>query len=113
LGTTGAAIAQAITLAASNGVRLYLVWRFVHVQPFDRHYARLAIPAAAGGGAMVAVHLALRHGAWPVDLVVSALAGTAVYVVVLLWVGLAPAERAAIARVLGRPRKETSDARPT
>src|SRR5207249_6837552 len=65
LGTTGAAIAQAVTLTASNGVRLYLVWRFVHIQPFDRHYARLAIPAAAGGGAMVAVHLALRHGAWP------------------------------------------------
>jgi O-antigen/teichoic acid export membrane protein len=106
LGTTGAAIAQAVTLAASNGVRLYLVWRFV------RHYARLAIPAAAGGGAMVAVHLALRHGAWPVDLLVSALSGAAVYAAVLVWVGLAPAERAALSRVLGRPRKETSSARP-
>ncbi|TMK79472.1 MAG: hypothetical protein E6G47_08255 [Actinobacteria bacterium] len=112
LGTTGAAIAQAVTLAASNGVRLYLVWRFVHIQPFDRHYARLAIPATAGGGVMVAVHLALRHGAWPVDLLVSALAGAAVYAAVLVWVGLAPAERAAISRVLGRRRKETSGARP-
>ena len=61
---------------------------------------------------MVALHLALRHGAWPVDLVVSAVAGAVVYAAVLLWVGLAPAERAAIARVLGRPGKETSDARP-
>ncbi len=112
LGTTGAAVAQAVTLAASNGVRLYLVWRVVHIQPFDRHYARLAIPATAGGAALVAVHLALRHGGWAVDLVGSALAGIAIYVALLLWVGLAPAERAAIGRVLGRSQKERSDARP-
>lgn len=61
---------------------------------------------------MVALHLALRHGAWPADLLVSALAGAVVYAAVLLWVGLAPAERAALSRVLGRPRKETSGARP-
>lgn len=112
LGTTGAAIAQAITLAASNGVGLFLVWRFVHIQPFDPHFGRLAVPALAGGGMMVAVHLALRHAGWPVDLAGSALAGIAVYAALLLWVGLAPAERAAIARVLGRPQKESTDARP-
>jgi O-antigen/teichoic acid export membrane protein len=101
LHANGAAIAQAVTLGVSNGARLYLVWRFVHIQPFNRHYVRLAVPAAAGGGAMLGVHLALRHGGWPMDLVVSGLVGTAVYAVVLLVAGLTPTERAAIGRVVG------------
>ena len=96
----GAAIAQSITLAVSNGARLYLVWRFVHIQPFNRHYARLGIPAAAGGLAMLVVHLGLRQGAWPVDLLGSGLAGMAVYLPILLLAGLTPTERAAIGRVM-------------
>src|SRR5439155_8049604 len=44
LGARGAAIAQAVTLVVSNAARLYLVWRFVHIQPFNRYYARLALP---------------------------------------------------------------------
>jgi O-antigen/teichoic acid export membrane protein len=112
LGTTGAALAQAITLAVSNGIRLLLVWRFVHIQPFNRHYVRLAVPAAVGGGAMLAVHLALRGGSWPVDLVVSALVGAAVYAAVLLAVGLTPTERDALARIMGRRRREIPGARP-
>src|SRR5207249_905352 len=42
-GLEGAAAAQAITLTVSNAARLSLVWRFVHIQPFDRNYVRLAI----------------------------------------------------------------------
>src|SRR4029077_5875723 len=60
-GAEGAATAQAVTLAASNAVRLWLVWRFVKIQPFNRHYARLAIPTAIAGAVMLAVHLVLRH----------------------------------------------------
>jgi len=101
LHTNGAAAAQAITLAASNGARLYLVWRFVHIQPFNRHYLRLAIPAAVGGAVMVAVHLALRHSGWPVDLVASALVGSLAYAAVLVTVGLTPTERAALRQVAG------------
>ena len=97
----GAAIAQAVTLVVSNTARLYLVWRFVRIQPFTRQYLRLAIPAAAGGLVMAAVHLALRHGAWPVDLLATGIAGAIAYAVVLLAAGLTPAERRAIARVLG------------
>ena len=48
LGPKGAAIAQATTLVFSNALRLYLVWRFVRIQPYDRDYARLLIPAAIG-----------------------------------------------------------------
>lgn len=104
LHTGGAATAQALTLAVSNGIRLYLVWRFVHIQPFDRHYVRLALPAAAGAAVMVAVHLALRHAAWPVDLVGSALTGGLTYVAVLVTAGLTVAERAAVRRVVRMER---------
>lgn len=104
LGIEGAAVAQAVTLSASNGARLYLVWRFVHIQPFNRHYLRLAVPAAAGGAAMAAVHLALSRSGWPVDLSASALVGGLTYAVVLVVAGLTPAERSALARVAGLAR---------
>ena len=102
-GAEGAAVAQAVTLGLSNAARLYLVWRFVHIQPFNRHYLRLLGPAAGGGLAMAGVHLALRHSAWPVDLVASATVGTLVYAAALLAFGLAPAERGALRRILRRP----------
>ena len=101
LGAEGAAIAQAVTMVVSNAGRLYLVWRFVHIQPFNRHYVRLSVPAAAGGLVMLAVHLALRHGAWPVDLVGTGVAGAVAYVGALVAFGLAPGERAALRRVWG------------
>ncbi len=100
-GLIGAAVAQAVTLAASNALRVWLVWRFVGVQPFNRHYLRLAVPAAAGAGAMAAVHAWLSGFApWGLDLSVSAGVGVVVYAVVLVAVGLAPAERAAVRRAL-------------
>lgn len=98
LGAEGAAIAQAVTMVVSNGGRLYLVWRFVHIQPFNRYYVRLVVPAAVGGMVILAVHLALRHGAWPVDLVATGLAGGIAYAGVLLAFGLVPAERNALKR---------------
>jgi O-antigen/teichoic acid export membrane protein len=100
LGAEGAAVAQAVTLVASNGARLYLVWRFIGIQPFDRHYTRLAIPVILGGLAMLGVHVLLRHGAWPVDLVVSGGVGTVVYAAALTSLGLTPAERVALRRVV-------------
>jgi O-antigen/teichoic acid export membrane protein len=102
LGAKGAAVAQAVTLVVANAARLYLVWRLVHIQPFNRYYARLAIPAAAGGAAMLGMHLLLRRGAWPVDLVVTGLVGTLAYAVALLGAGLTPTERTAVARIARR-----------
>ena len=104
LGTDGAAIAQAVTMTFSNAARLYLVWRFVGIQPFTRHYARLAIPAAAGGAVMLAVHYFLAGQGWGLDLVACGLAGTLAYVVVLVAAALTPAEKAA-ARSLIRARR--------
>ncbi|HYU57900.1 MAG TPA: polysaccharide biosynthesis C-terminal domain-containing protein [Actinomycetota bacterium] len=99
-GMEGAAVAQAVTLVASNALRLYLVWRFLRIQPFSRDYARLALPAIAGALAMIAVHLPLADGPWPVDLLVSAFAGTLAYTAALIVFGLAPEERAAAGRLL-------------
>ena len=109
LGAEGAATAQAITLVVSNAARLYLVWRFVHIQPFSRQYFRLIIPAATGGAAMLGVHLAVRQLAWPVDLVASGSIGTFVYVTVLLMFGLAPVERGALIRILRRSSSISHD----
>ncbi len=102
LGAKGAAVAQAVTLVVSNAARLYLVWRFLRIQPFNRHYARLAAPAALGGLAVWATHVLLRHAAWPVDLTLSAALGTVVYAGALFGFGLAPAEKRALKRVMGR-----------
>ena len=93
LGMEGAAIAGALTMALSKLARLWLVWRFVRIQPFDRDYARLLFPTLAALGAGVAVHLVLGGAAWPIDLVATGLAAAAVYFPVLLMVGLPAAER--------------------
>jgi O-antigen/teichoic acid export membrane protein len=115
-GLIGAAAAQAVTLALSNGLRVWLVWRILRIQPFTRDYVRLAIPALAGAAGMAAAHVALRGGAWPIDLAVSALAGTAVYIVALVSAGLPAAERNAVRRVLrglrGRPAEPAPEERP-
>lgn len=103
-GAEGAAVAQSVTLVFANAIRLYLVWRFVRIQPFTRHYALLAVPAGAGAAVMVAVHGALRGSAWPVDLAVTAAVGGLAYLVALAAVGLTPGERRVVRRVLGRGR---------
>ena len=101
LGITGAAIAGASTMAVSKLARLYLVWRFVRVQPYTRDYILLLVPSAAAFGAGIAAHLALRAGAWPVDLVGTAAAASLAYVGALLVWGLPASERRAIRRLVG------------
>ena len=115
-GLLGAAIAQAVTLVASNALRVWLVWRAVGIQPFSRAYAFLLVPAGAGAAAMAALHLALGDGSWPVDLAVSALGGAVVYGVALLLAGLPAAERTAVRRLLrglrGRAPEPSPEERP-
>jgi O-antigen/teichoic acid export membrane protein len=101
-GMEGAAVAQALAMVASNGGRLYLVRRYVHIQPFDRHYLRLTIPAAAAALAMVAGHAAAGEAGWSTDLIVTGVLGALVYLAGLVLVGLTRSERRAIARILGR-----------
>jgi O-antigen/teichoic acid export membrane protein len=104
LGPKGAAIAQATTLVASNALRLWLVWRFVGIQPYDAHYARLAIPAVITCAMMLGAHAVLSDAAWSVDLVVTGLVGGATYFTTFLLFGLTPAEKGALMRMLQRGR---------
>lgn len=104
LGTEGAATAQATTLVASNALRLWLVYRFVRIHPYDRYYFRLVLPAAICGATMAAVHLALRSSAWPVDLLGTAGAGGLAYLPSLVLLGLTPGEKATVRRVVARAR---------
>ena len=89
----------------ANGVRLFLVWRFVHIQPFNRHYFRLGIPAAISGAVMLAAHVALHRKAWPVDLLGTSAVGFGVYLVALATTGLTPTERRTLRRFAGLARR--------
>jgi O-antigen/teichoic acid export membrane protein len=104
LGPKGAAIAQASALVCLNVFRLYLVWRFVRIQPYDRNYTRLAIPAAIGAATMLAVHSWLLGPKWGVDLLATALIGGVVYYSALLLFGLTPGEKRSVMRVLRKAR---------
>jgi O-antigen/teichoic acid export membrane protein len=96
LGIEGAAIAQAVTIAASNWFRLALVRRYVGIFPWDATYLRLATPAAVCAGAMVLAHALLGDAKWFVDLAGTGIVGGLVYVPVLLAFGLAPSEKVAV-----------------
>ena len=108
-GPTGAAIASAVALAAVNALRLWQVWRKVGIQPFDRAYARLAIPAAGCALAAVATRAATGDQHWWLTLAATLAAGMAAYLV-LLPAGLTVPERAEIGRWLGRGRRGPGDA---
>lgn len=91
-GMEGAAVANAVTFALSKWARLALVKRFVGIQPYDRQYGRLVVPALVGGAVMWAVH-SVVPGGFLVDLVATSVVGSAAYVAALWLVGLTPAER--------------------
>ena len=104
LGTEGAAIAQTSSLIISNSLRLYLVWRFVHIQPYNRYYARLLIPAVLCFVTMIGVASVLPSEKWLLQLVGTGLVGGAVCYTAVLLFGLTPLEKATVMRVLGREK---------
>jgi len=95
-GIEGAAAAQAITIAASNWLRLVLVRRFVGIFPWDGAYARLAIPSAVCAIAMFGAQKVLGVAPWYERLVVVGLVGAIVYLPALLLFALTPQERVAL-----------------
>jgi hypothetical protein len=78
------------------------VYRFVGIHPYDRHYARLVVPAAVTAAVMLGVHAVLGGSAWPVDLLGTAAIGGVGYLVALVALGMTPTERATVRRVLRR-----------
>jgi O-antigen/teichoic acid export membrane protein len=98
LGMEGAAIANAVTFAISNAIRLLLVVRFVRIQPYDRHYLRLLLPAGVAAAVMVVVH-SLMDRSWALDLVATGATGIVAYAGAYLVLGLTPDEREGLARL--------------
>ncbi len=103
-GIEGAAIAQTITIAASNALRLTLVYRFVGIQPYDRRYVRLLVPAALSALAMIGIHAAISGAGWPVDLGGTAIGGGLVYVVAVALLALTPQEKTVARAFVSRRR---------
>jgi O-antigen/teichoic acid export membrane protein len=103
-GAEGAAIAQSTALVFSNALRLWLVWRFVRIQPYDRYYARLLIPTAVGAVVMVAVHSVTGGPKWGVDLLATGVIGGTAYYITLLFFGLTPEEKRGVMGLVSRVR---------
>jgi O-antigen/teichoic acid export membrane protein len=79
-GIEGTATAAAVSIAGLNVVRLFQVRRRVGIQPYERTYARLAVPAIAAAVAALVAHALLAHQSWIVSLIGTAAAGLAAYV---------------------------------
>ncbi len=102
-GIEGAAVANACTFAASNLTRLFLVKRFVGIQPYDRQYVRLLGPAAVALLAMALVHQ-LISGRWVINLAATGLTGAVAYGLAYLAIGVTPGERSAALGIVSRIR---------
>jgi O-antigen/teichoic acid export membrane protein len=102
-GMEGAAVANAVTFAASKWARLVLVRRFVGIQPYDREYRRLIAPSLVSLAGMWLVHRAVGGG-WTVDVAATASMGLVVYGVVYLVIGLTAGERRQVSGLVGRIR---------
>ena len=112
LGMEGAAVAGAVTMAVSKFARLGLVWRFVRIQPFDRDYLRLAVPAAIAGAIGWGVHVLAGGASWPIDLAVTGTAVTAAYLAALYLAGLPAAEKRAAGRLAAAVLRRGRTAEP-
>jgi O-antigen/teichoic acid export membrane protein len=102
-GIVGTATAAAVSIAAVNVVRLVQVRGRVGIQPYDRSFATLILPAAAAALAAVLAHAALGDAQWWVSLAATGVAAVAAYAAVLPFV-LPPAEWEALKRPLARKR---------
>ncbi|HEX2235152.1 MAG TPA: flippase [Actinomycetota bacterium] len=107
-GIEGAAVANAVTLVASNCARLLAVRRFVAIQPYDHTYARLAGPALLCGLAMWGADALAGDAGYLPDLVGMGVVGGAVYAAAYLAIGLSPQERRGAAALWARARDRSA-----
>jgi O-antigen/teichoic acid export membrane protein len=98
-GIEGTAVASAVSIAAVNVVRLFQVRRRVGIQPYERSYLALVLPAAAATAAAIAGNALLAGRAWWLSLAVTAACGLVAYTALLPF-ALPARERAAIGRQL-------------
>lgn len=82
-GMEGAAVASAVSIAALNIVRLVQVRRRIGIQPYERVYLGLALPAGAAILAAVVAQAVLSGQAWWVSLGATAVCGLTAYIAVL------------------------------
>ena len=108
-GQIGAAVATAVTYAASAIWWAVLVQRRAHARPFDAHYPRALVACAVAGLAAAAV-FHLTGDAKPLAslLAAAAVAIATVAVVLPLSGGLTPSELAVLARRLHLPPRRSA-----
>jgi O-antigen/teichoic acid export membrane protein len=100
-GIEGTAVAAAVSISALNVLRLVQVGRRVGIQPYERAYMGLILPAGAAALAAVGAHAALSGRAWWASLAATAACGLAAYVA-FLPLALPAHERAALSGPLFR-----------
>jgi O-antigen/teichoic acid export membrane protein len=99
-GIEGTAVAAAVSIAGLNVLRLAQVHRRVGIQPYDRTYLGLALPAGASLLTAFALRAALNGQAWWLALTATAFGALAAYIALLPLV-LPAEERRAIRARLG------------
>jgi O-antigen/teichoic acid export membrane protein len=102
-GIEGTATAAAVSVAALNVVRLVQVRRRIGIQPYDRAYVRLGLPAAAAMVAAVGMQAALSGSPWWASLAATGAGALGAYAALLPF-ALPVEERAALSAWLARTR---------
>ena len=95
-GIEGTATAAAVSVAGLNVLRLFQVHRRIGIQPYERTYVGLIVPAAAAVLAALGAHAALAGGPWLLSLAATAACGLVAYVALLPFV--LPAEERGVLR---------------
>ena len=103
-GIEGTATAAAVSVAALNVLRLAQVRHRIGVQPYERAYLGLALPAAGAALAALGAQTALSGRPWWASLAVTGACGFVAYVA-LLPLALPMRERALLASSLARMRR--------
>lgn len=102
-GIEGTATAAAVSIAALNVLRLVQVRRRVGIQPYDRAFLPLALPAAGAALAALAGQAALSGEPWWASLAATGVSGLAAYAVLLPF-ALPAEERGALRASIARRR---------
>jgi O-antigen/teichoic acid export membrane protein len=100
-GMEGTATAAAVSIASINLLRLEQVRRRIGIQPYERSYLGLALPAGAAALAALGAHAALSGRPWWNSLAATGACGLVAYAG-LLPLALPAHERAALFAPLGR-----------